>query len=69
MDAEIKSLRIDRSAKQKNRSGRGLLRWILVSFGLSVLLGVAFVIYGWLNAAVEVVCEPLQPCPWAQEPA
>jgi HlyD family secretion protein len=54
MDAEIKSLRIDRSAKQKKSSGRGLLRWILVSFGLSVLLGVAFVIYGRLNAAVEV---------------
>src|SRR5262249_53670152 len=54
MDADIKSLRIDRSAKQKNRSGRGLLRWLLVSFGLSVLLGVAFVIYGRLNAAVEV---------------
>jgi HlyD family secretion protein len=54
MDAEIKSLRIDRSAKQKNGSGRGLLRWILISFGLSVLLGVAFVIYGRLNAAVEV---------------
>jgi len=54
MDAEIKSLRIDRSAKQKNRSGRGLLRWLLISFGLSVLLGVAFVIYGRLNAAVEV---------------
>jgi HlyD family secretion protein len=53
MDAEIKSLRIDRSAKQK-RPGGGLLRWILVSFGLSVLLGVAFVIYGRLNAAVEV---------------
>src|SRR5262249_30883064 len=54
MDADIKSLRIDRSAKRKNGSGRGLLRWILVSFGLSVLLGVAFVIYGRLNAAVEV---------------
>src|SRR5262245_2324109 len=54
MDAEIKSLRIDRSAKQKNRSGRGLLRWLLISFGLSILLGVAFVIYGRLNAAVEV---------------
>ena len=54
MDADIKSLRIDRSAKQKNRSGRGLLRWILVSFGLSVLLGVAFVIYGRLSAAVDV---------------
>src|SRR5262245_57769897 len=54
MDAEIKNLRIDRSAKQKNGSGRSILRWILVSFGLSVLLGVAFVIYGRLNAAVEV---------------
>ncbi|HEV2666886.1 MAG TPA: biotin/lipoyl-binding protein, partial [Blastocatellia bacterium] len=54
MDAEIKNLRIDRSAKQKNGSGRGILRWILVSFGLSVLLGVAFVIYGRLNAAAEV---------------
>src|SRR5215475_1657933 len=54
MDADIKSLRIDRSAKQKNGPGRGLLRWLLVSFGLSVLLGVAFVIYGRLNAALEV---------------
>ncbi len=54
MDAEIKNLRIDRSAKQKNGSGRNLLRWILISFGLSILLGVGFVIYGRLNAAVEV---------------
>src|SRR5215467_3377311 len=54
MDADIKNLRIDRSAKRKNGSGGGLLRWILISFGLSVLLGVAFVIYGRLNAAVEV---------------
>src|SRR5262245_32743510 len=54
MDAEIKSLRIDRSAKQKNGSGRNVLRWILLSFGLSVLLGVSLVIYGRLNAAVEV---------------
>src|SRR5215467_1873522 len=53
-DADIKRRRIDRSAKRKNRSGRGLLRWILVSFGLSVLLGVGLVIYGRLNAAVEV---------------
>src|SRR5215510_10922508 len=54
MDAEIKNLRIDRSAKQRNGSGRNLLRWILLSFGLSVLLGVGVVIYGRLNAAVEV---------------
>src|SRR5262245_774720 len=54
MDAEIKNLRIDRSAKHKNRSGRNLLRWILLSFGLSVLLGVGVFIYGRLNTAVEV---------------
>lgn len=54
MDAELKSLRIDRSAKRKNGSRRNLLRWILISFGLSVLLGVGFVIYGRLSAAVEV---------------
>src|SRR5882672_9175683 len=54
MDANIKNLRIDRSAKQRNGSGRSLLRWILISFGLSVLLGVGLVIYARLNAAVEV---------------
>src|SRR5215510_8226524 len=54
MDAEIKSLRIDRSAKQKNRSERRTLRWILLSFGLSVLPGAALFIYGRLNTAVEV---------------
>src|SRR5262245_3713192 len=54
MDAEIKNLRIDRSAKQRNGSGRNLLRWILISFGLSVLLGVGVIVYGRLNAAVEV---------------
>jgi HlyD family secretion protein len=54
MDAEIKSLRIDRSSKQKNRSGRRTLRWILLSLGLSVLLGAGLFIYGRLNTAVEV---------------
>src|SRR5262245_49561174 len=54
MDAEIKSLRIDRSAKKKNRSGRRTLGWILLSLGLSALLGIAVFIYGRLNPAVEV---------------
>jgi HlyD family secretion protein len=54
MDAEIKNLRIDRSAKQKPRSGRGLWRWILFSLGVSFLVGAAFFVYARLNTAVEV---------------
>ncbi|HEX2491831.1 MAG TPA: efflux RND transporter periplasmic adaptor subunit [Blastocatellia bacterium] len=54
MDAEIKNLRIDRSAKQKNRSGRGFWRWILFSLGVSLLVGAALFGYAMLNTAVEV---------------
>ncbi|MGH9768198.1 MAG: efflux RND transporter periplasmic adaptor subunit, partial [Blastocatellia bacterium] len=54
MDAEIKSLRIDRSAKQKNGSGRGIWRWILFSLGVSFLFGAALFVYARLNTAVEV---------------
>jgi HlyD family secretion protein len=54
MDAEIKNLRIDRSAKQKNKSGRGLWRWILFSLGVSLLVGAALFVYAWINTAVEV---------------
>ncbi|MGH9752403.1 MAG: efflux RND transporter periplasmic adaptor subunit [Blastocatellia bacterium] len=54
MDAEIKSLRIDRSAKQKPSSGRGLWRWILFSLGVSFLVGAAFFVYVRLNTAIEV---------------
>jgi HlyD family secretion protein len=54
MDAGIKSLRIDRSAKQKNSSGGGLRRWIMFSLGVSLLAGAAFFAYARFNAAVEV---------------
>ena len=54
MDAEIKNLRIDRSAKQKNKSGRGFWRWILFSLGVSFLVGAALFVYARLNTAVEV---------------
>jgi len=54
MDAEIKNLRIDRSAKQRNRSGRGFSRWILFSLGVSLLVGAALFVYARLNTAVEV---------------
>src|SRR5262245_9555015 len=54
MDAEIKNLRIDRSAKQRNRSGRGFWRWILFSLGVSLLVGAALFVYARLNTAIEV---------------
>ncbi|MGE0132222.1 MAG: efflux RND transporter periplasmic adaptor subunit [Blastocatellales bacterium] len=54
MDAEIKSLRIDRSAKQTNKSSRRTGRWILLGVGLTALLGVAWFVYDRLNAAIEV---------------
>jgi HlyD family secretion protein len=54
MDAEIKSLRIDRSAKQMKRSSGGAVRWILAAIGLIALLGIAWVVYGRMNAATEV---------------
>src|SRR5262245_50918209 len=54
MDAEIKNLRIDRSAKQTSRSGRGFWRWILFSLGVSFLVGAALFVYARLNTAIEV---------------
>lgn len=54
MDAEIKNLRIDRSAKQKTGSSRGFWRWILFSLGVSFLVGAAIFVYARLNTAVEV---------------
>ncbi|HEX5082137.1 MAG TPA: efflux RND transporter periplasmic adaptor subunit [Blastocatellia bacterium] len=54
MDAGLKSLRIDRSAKQKKGSGPGLGQWILFSIAASILAGAALIAYARLNAAIEV---------------
>ncbi|MGH9834498.1 MAG: efflux RND transporter periplasmic adaptor subunit [Blastocatellia bacterium] len=54
IDADIKSLRIDRSAKQKNGSGQRNWRWILFSLGVSFLFGAGLFIYARFNTAVEV---------------
>src|SRR5438045_3570396 len=53
MDAELKSLRIDRSRKANKPSGK-TFRWILIGLGLIALLAVAWFVYAKLNAAVEV---------------
>ncbi|HEY6400518.1 MAG TPA: efflux RND transporter periplasmic adaptor subunit [Blastocatellia bacterium] len=68
MDAEIKNLRIDRSAKQKQRSSRGFWRhwrWILFSLGVSLLAGAAFFGYAMLNKAVEVETTRVRAAPAA----
>ena len=54
MDAEIKSLRIDRSAKQTGQSSRKTGRWIFAALCLVVLTGIAWFVYARLNAAIEV---------------
>jgi HlyD family secretion protein len=53
IDAELKSLRIDRSAPQRDGSGRNW-RWIVFSLGVSFLVGAALFVYARLNAAIEV---------------
>ena len=65
MDAEIKNLRIDRSAKQKGKSGRGFWRWILFSLGVSLLVGAALFVYARLNTAVEVETARVRAAPTA----
>lgn len=55
MDAELKSLRIDRSQKRgADEPSRWATRWIVAGVCLFLLLGAARVIYGRLNAATEV---------------
>ncbi|HZS05298.1 MAG TPA: efflux RND transporter periplasmic adaptor subunit [Blastocatellia bacterium] len=54
MDAELKSLRIDRTKKQAGKSSSRAVRWILAGFALLVISGAAWLTYGRLNAATEV---------------
>ena len=53
MDAELKSLQIDRSKRRQDVSPWAT-RWILAGITLFVLLGAARFIYGKLNEATEV---------------
>src|SRR5277367_2686380 len=54
MDAELKSLQIDRSAKRRQDPSPWATRWILIGVSLFVLLGASRFIYGKLNEATEV---------------
>ncbi|HEX9004804.1 MAG TPA: biotin/lipoyl-binding protein, partial [Blastocatellia bacterium] len=54
MDAGLKSLRIDRSAKQATKSARKTWRWVLFVVVLLAALSGGWMVYARLNAATEV---------------
>jgi len=54
MEAELKSLRIDRSQKRAPEPSPWAVRWILAGIALFVLLGAARFIYGKLTEATPV---------------
>jgi HlyD family secretion protein len=53
MDADLKSLRIDRS-RQSDQPPRWAVRWIVAGVSLFILLGAARFLWSRLNTAVEV---------------
>jgi HlyD family secretion protein len=54
MEAELKSLRIDRSRKKSDGPSRWATVWILTGIGILLLLGAGRFAYGVINRATEV---------------
>jgi HlyD family secretion protein len=54
MEAELKSLRIDRSKRRDDEPSPWAVRWIIAGIAIFVVLGATRFIYGKLNAATEV---------------
>ncbi len=54
MDAELNSLKIDRSAPREPQPSKWAVRWIIGGVALFVLLGTGRLAYNKLNAATEV---------------
>ena len=54
MEADLKTLQIDRSAKRSPEPSKWAVRWIVAGVALFALLGMARVAYNKLNAATEV---------------
>ncbi len=54
MEAELKSLRIDRSHKKRSDESKWASRWIIIGIALFLLAGAARFIYGWVNKSIEV---------------
>lgn len=54
LDADLKSLRIDRASKGSGNTPRRWLRWLIVSVVVLALLVAGWLAYSRLNAATEV---------------
>jgi len=54
MEAELKSLRIDRSRKKRSEGSGWATKWIVAGIALFLLAGAARFVYGLMNKAVEV---------------
>src|SRR5690242_2447854 len=54
MEAELKSLRIDRSKRRGTEPSQWAVRWIVGGIAIFVVLGAARFVYDKLNAAVDV---------------
>src|SRR5213596_1147214 len=54
MEADLKTLQIDRSAKRPPEPSKWAVRWIVAGVAVFALLGMARVAYNKLNAATEV---------------
>ena len=51
MQPQLKSLKIDRSRKRRDN---GRTKWIVAAIAIVLLLGAGRIVYGMLNAPVEV---------------
>ena len=54
MEADLKTLQIDRTTKRPPEPSKWAVRWIVAGVALFALLGMARVAYNKLNAATEV---------------
>lgn len=54
MEAELKSLRIDRGKRPESERSNWATKWILAGIAVFLLLGAGRFVYGRLNAALEV---------------
>jgi len=68
MDAELKSLHIDRQSKRPPGPSKWATRWIIGGVLLFLLLGAARFAYSRLNAATEVEVKRVKPAGGSAEP-
>lgn len=69
MDAELKSLRIDRSRKRSGEPSKWATRWIIGGIAILLLLGAARFAYTRMNAPIEVSVMRVQASGGSGQPA